>query len=230
LSQSALRVILSVGVVVMRWWPMTVPVTVAVLILAVAGCSDTSGDAGGGGTSPPIPTTTGTEEPPTEPTTTETTQTRQDKPSLEIASLPVGGVPDEGSNCNPVNWLAGDIPEGVTIKLGTPRFKPTGIFEVDQSGCPGDARTCRGLEWTATDADQCWVGFRQVADEGSVSLIIPATATCETRKLCDSLKGLAGSQIGLTAQTRETPETPTETSETPPETTSEPPPETPSGG
>lgn len=215
----------------MRWWPSTdpatVPVLVSVAIFAVAGCADTSGDAGGGGTSPPITTTTGTEEPPTEPTTTETTQTRQDKPSLEIASLPVGGVPDEGSNCNPVNWLAGDIPEGVTIKLGKPRFKPTGIFEVDQSGCPGSARSCAGLEWTAEDADQCWVGFRQVADEGSVTLVIPATATCETRKLCDSLKDLSGSQIGLTARRRETVETPPET---PPETPVDTPVETPSGG
>ncbi|NIK60977.1 hypothetical protein [Kribbella shirazensis] len=207
----------------MRWWP----VTVSVVIFAVAGCADTSGGGGGGGTSPPIPPTTGTDEPPTEPTTTETTQTRQDKPSLEIASLPVGGVPDEGANCNPVSWLAGDIPEGVTITLGRPRFKPTGIFAVDQSGCPGDARACPGLEWTAEEARQCWVGFRQVADEGSVTLVIPAIATCETRQQCNGLKGLGGSQIDLTARRRETPETPPDT---PPETPPETPVETPSGG
>ncbi|MFG1905294.1 hypothetical protein [Kribbella sp. NPDC048928] len=29
---------------------------------------------------------------------------------------------DEGSTCNPISRPAGDIPEGVTIKLGTPTF------------------------------------------------------------------------------------------------------------
>jgi hypothetical protein len=198
LSPSARRVILVLGVVVMRAWA----VTVSVLVLLVSGCSDTSG-----GSSPPDANSTAenTSEPAPEPTDAESTQQQQNKPSVEIASLPIGGVADDGSSCNPISWLAGDIPAGVTIELGTPSFDPTGVFEVDQSGCTGNERSCDGLEWTAQDLPQCWVGFRQIADEGSVTLVIPANATCETQQQCDQLHGLGGSQITLTAQPRETP-------------------------
>ncbi|MEU4197921.1 hypothetical protein AB0E69_38915 [Kribbella sp. NPDC026611] len=186
----------------MRVWP----VTVSVIALLAAGCSDTSGD---GGTSPPDVTvtstdTTGTSEPAPEPTDPESTQSQQTKPSIDIVSLPVGGVPDDGQRCNPISWLGGDIPDGVTIKLGTPSFDPPGIFTVDQSGCPGDARSCEGLEWTSKDQPQCWVGFLQVAETGSVTLTLPAKATCESQDVCDQLSKLGGSQIGLTAQPHET--------------------------
>jgi hypothetical protein len=185
----------------MRVWAMTVAV-----VLAVAGCSGTSGD-----TSPPDVTVTvgATGEPSPEPTEAESTQSQQTKPSIELASLPVGGVPEDGSNCNPISWLAGDIPAGVTIRLGTPSFDPTGIFEVDPSGCRPDAQSCTGLEWTAQSTPQCWVGFKQTAREGTVSLIIPAVATCDSESVCDTLKTLGGSQITLTALPPETPlETP----------------------
>ncbi|MFF0345443.1 hypothetical protein [Kribbella sp. NPDC004875] len=207
----------------MRAWA----VTVSVLVLLVSGCSGTSG-----GSSPPDATSApdstssadNTSEPAPEPTAAESTQQQQNKPSIEIASLPIGGVPDGGSNCNPISWLAGDIPDGVTITLGTPSFQPEGVFEVDQSGCTGNEQSCEGVEWTAQNLPQCWVGFRQVADEGSVTLVIPADATCQTQQQCDDLKGLGGSQIGLTAQPRESPtpsgESPTPSSESP----------TPSGG
>lgn len=182
----------------MRWWP----VTVSVLILLVQGCSGTPGDTG---TTAPEVTVTDTAEPVPEPTGPESSQPQQNKPSIEIASLPIGGVPDEGSACNPISWLAGEIPDGVTITLGTPTFDPAGVFELDQTGCPGDARSCVGLLWTAQNLPQCWVGFKQVASEGTVSLVIPATATCDTQSQCDNLKSLGGSQITLTAQPTETP-------------------------
>jgi hypothetical protein len=184
----------------MRLWA----VTVSVLILAVQGCSGTSGD---GGTAPPTVTVTSedTSEPVPEPTVPESTQPETNKPSIEIASLPIGGVPEDGSNCNPISWLAGDIPAGVTIKLGTPTFDPKGVFELDQSGCPAGSASCDGLLWTTQNLPQCWVGFRQVASQGTVTLVIPATATCETQSQCDNLKSLGGSQITLTAQATETP-------------------------
>ncbi|MGW6195254.1 hypothetical protein ACWF0M_03810 [Kribbella sp. NPDC055110] len=181
----------------MRKWAMTVAV-----VLAVAGCSGTSGD-----TSPPDVTVTveATAEPSPEPTGAEPTQSQQTKPSIELASLPVGGVPDDGSNCNPISWLAGEIPAGVTIRLGTPAFDPPGIFEVDPSGCQPGVQACTGLEWTAQSTPQCWVGFRQIATEGTVSLIIPAVATCDSDTVCNTLKNLGGSQITLTALPPETP-------------------------
>ena len=198
------RVILFLGVVVMR----LLAVTVSVLMLL--GCSGTSGDGGTSG--PPTPllalpsvTPEDTSEPVPEPTGTEPTQSVQTKPSIEIASLPVGGVPEDGSNCNSISWLAGEIPAGVTIRLGTPAFDPTGVFEVDPSGCRPDAQTCTGLEWTAQNTPQCWVGFQQIAREGTVSLIIPATAICDSQEVCDTLKTLGGSQITLTALPPETP-------------------------
>ncbi|GAA3085738.1 hypothetical protein JOF29_007618 [Kribbella aluminosa] len=184
----------------MRFWA----VTVSVLILLVQGCSGTSGD---GGTAPPatVGTPGGTSEPVPEPTGTEPAQSQQNKPSIEIASLPIGGIPEGGSTCNPISWLAGDIPSGVTIKLGTPAFNPAGIFEPDQTGCPADAQSCEGLLWTSQGLPQCWVGFKQVAPEGAATLVIPATATCDTETLCEKLKSLGGSQITLTAQPTETP-------------------------
>ena len=193
-------------------------VGIAVITVLLVGCADTSGD---GGTSPPDVTTTleNTGEPMPEPTDDESPQTRQGLPSIEIASLPIGGSASE--NCNRVSWLGGDIPEGVTITLGEPRFDPGGIFEVDQSGCPDNPQRCERLEWTTDDQPQCYVGFRQVADEGSVTLVIPAVATCETQSACDSLKGLGGSEIDLTAEPGGTPP------ETPPETPAETPGETP---
>ena len=189
----------------MRFWA----VTVSVLMLLVPACSDTSG----GTASPTVAVTPDdTSEPVPEPTGVEPTQTRTGKPSIQIASLPIGGVPEDGTNCNPISWLAGDIPNGVTIELGTPRFEPTGIFALDPSGCPASSQSCEGLLWTAQDLPQCWVGFKQIGTEGTVTLVIPAVATCQTRRQCARLKSLGGSQITLTAQPPATPpgtETPT---------------------
>lgn len=207
----------------MRCWA----VTVSVLVLLV-GCSGTSG-GDSAGTAPPSASVTSedTSEPAPEPTGVEPTQTRDGKPSIQIASLPIGGVPEDGSNCNPISWLAGDIPNGVTIKLGTPAFDPPGVFAVDQSGCPASSQSCEGLLWTAQDLPQCWVGFRQVGTEGTVTLVVPAVATCESERQCAKLSSLGGSQITLTATP---PETPAATpSDTPAATPSDTPPETPAG-
>ncbi|HWD79787.1 MAG TPA: hypothetical protein VG497_12925 [Kribbella sp.] len=193
----------------MRFWA----VTVSVLILLVQGCSDTSG-GDSSGTAPPTAAVTpdDTSEPVPEPTGVEPTQTRKGEPSIEIASLPIGGVPEDGSTCNPISWLAGEIPNGVTIKLGTPTFDPPGVFAVDQAGCPASSQSCEGLLWTAQDLPQCWVGFKQVGTQGTVTLVVPAVATCQTERQCATLTSLGGSQITLTAQQPETPpvtETPT---------------------
>lgn len=177
---------LGVGVVAVR----VLALAVAVLVLAGAGCSGTSGD-----TAPPNVTVTvaatAAQAPP---------KSQQTKPTVEIASLPVGGIAADGSHCNPISWLAEAIPGGVTITLGTPAFDPPGIFEVDPSGCRPDAQSCPDLEWTAQNLPQCWVGFRQLAGEGTVTLIIPAVATCDSEALCDALRTMGGSQITLVAR------------------------------
>lgn len=202
--------------IVVRTWALTI----SVAGLLVVGCSSCSSSTDGG--TPTVPTevtvsdlpSDPTSQPAPEPTDPESTQSQETKPSIEIASLPIGGVPDDGQKCNPVSWLGGDLPEGVTIKLGTPRFEPPGIFEVDQSACSGDAQSqaCEGLEWTTSSQTQCWVGFKQVADSGRVTLVVPAKAFCTTQDACDGLSNLGGSQIGLSAQP---PEPPAESSETP---------------
>lgn len=180
-------------------------VTVSVLVVLLAGCSDTPGDSG---TSPPEVTTTSenTDEPAPEPTEPESTQPQREQPSLNIASLPVGGSPIDGwANCTSVNLTDTSLPGGTTIELGSPSFDPKGVFDADQSACPGDLLACPGVKWTADSHDTCYVGVRQAADSGTTTLQIPGKATCESQDDCNSLEGRSGSQILLTAQPSETP-------------------------
>jgi hypothetical protein len=206
-------------------------VTVSVVALLLAGCSNTSGD---GGTSPPDVTATAgdTTEPAQEPTGPESTQPKQEKPSVRVASLPIGGssVNDEHPNCFSINLTDTSIPAGTTIELSEATFKPMGVFEVDDHACPGDLPGCPGVHWTADQHDTCYVGVRQSAKSGTATLRVPGRATCTTQADCDTLLGRPGSQIVLTAQTSETPnETPPETpNETPAETPPDTPAETPS--
>lgn len=180
-------------------------------------CSDTGGGSGADGS--PSPTANGetTNEPPIEPTDPESSQTSQRKPSIDIASAPIGGNVDANENyrCAEVNWLGkSPIPDGTRIDLGRPRLRPGGIFVLDQTGCPGDSRPCAGVWWATDNFRPCYVGARQVAaGNEDVSLIIPVTATCETKADCQSLLGAGGSQISFS---------PDEFSDSPPP--SEPPP------
>jgi len=206
LSRATAGPILVLGVVVVRKSWLVVVVTAIVL----AGCSGTSDEGGNTPTEDSTSSSQQTGEPAPEPTDPESTQSQQEKPSIKLAQLPVGGSAD--GNCNPVNWLGNDIPAGTTITVGSPTFDPLKIFEVDQSACPGDTRACEGLEWTSDSQEPCSVGFRQVANEGTVTLVIPASVTCASQADCDAVKKKEGSQIELTAVPSETPEeTPEET-------------------
>jgi hypothetical protein len=209
----------------MRWCA----VTVSVLILLLAGCSDTSGD---GGTAPTEVTaaSSGTSEPPPEPTDTESTQTKQRQPSISILSAPIGGnVEADGVNqCAEVNWLGRNpIPDGTTIVLGTPSLDPDGVFAFEQSSCAGATRTCADVRWQASAFAPCWIGVRQLKNGSKqVTLVIPVDATCATQSDCDSLaRGKGTSQIRFDPAQLDTPP-----SETPSETPIETPIETPSGG
>jgi hypothetical protein len=192
---------------------------VAFLLFAVllVGCADTPG-----GTPTPGPTAseTTTGEPPPEPTTPETTRTKQTKPSIELANAPIGGNVDSDGveRCAEVNWLGqSPIPDGTVIHLGTPGLDPEGIFELDQSACPGNARRCADVQWQAGNFKPCHVGARQVANStDDVTLVIPISATCETEEDCQSLAaGFGGSQIRFQPDVLETPTSETPTSETP---------------
>jgi hypothetical protein len=197
-------------------------VALAAFAVLVVGCEDTPSS---GGTTTQTPTTseTTTGEPPPEPTTPETTQTKQKKPSLPIATAPVGGAPDSDGveQCASVGWLGTDLPDGTTVKLGSPRLEPDDVFELDQSICSGQ-RACPDVIWNQDNQDSCFVGARQIANRNaSVSVIVPAVATCASEKDCEDLKaGLKGSQVAFSARVRETPTTePTPTDEPSPDET-----------
>lgn len=143
-------------------------------------------------------------EPSLEPTDPESTQPEQSKPSIELASAPIGGnVVENGIyRCAEVNWLGrSPIPAGTTIVTGPPHVEPGGVFELDQRGCPADARPCPDIQWVAGNFQPCFVGARQVAagTEDDIALIMPVRATCKTFADCRSLEGdNPGSQIAFT--------------------------------
>ena len=118
-------------------------------------------------------------------------QAPQQQPAIELASAPIGGNVDvDGSKqCAEVNWLGRNpIPDGTTIKLGTPGLDPGGVFDFDQSSCAGDLRPCTDVQWQSSSFQACYVGVRQVANGSKdVSLIIPVAATCASQEDCDSL-------------------------------------------
>ncbi|MGW1343009.1 hypothetical protein ACWCOV_18300 [Kribbella sp. NPDC002412] len=201
-----------------------VALAVAVVVLVIGGCADTPN---GGGTPSPAPETTG--EPSFEPTTPETTQPTRRQPAISIATAPIGGgSPEEDGvkHCAQVNWLGRNpLPDGTSLKLGSPSLEPSGVFELDQSAC-GDQRACANLEWQTGNLSTCYVGARQVANgTGEVRLIIPIEATCQTQDDCDSLVEDDQDKVVFEPDVLETP-----TTEPTTEPTTDPPTETPSGG
>ncbi|WP_327633373.1 hypothetical protein OHB24_25595 [Kribbella sp. NBC_00482] len=205
----------------MRAWAVMVSVTA----LLVAGCSDTSGDEG---TSPPDTTTTSesTSEPAPEPTGAESTQPRENKPSVEIATLPIGPgaeanqPDDQAKQCVGVSLTGLELPQGATVTYREPTLSQDGKdFEIDQSACGGQSPGCSGHQIRAGDTPACFAGVRQVtnAEGHHATLIIAADATCATAEDCKALKPGGISQIGFDSRAlggpapSETPETPAET-------------------
>ncbi|RZT27213.1 hypothetical protein EV649_0967 [Kribbella sp. VKM Ac-2569] len=212
----------------MRAWA----VMVSVIALLVAGCSDTSGDEG---TSPPDGTTTSesTSEPAPESTGAESTQPREKKPSVEIATLPIGPgaqanqPDDQAKQCVGVSLTGLELPQGSTATYRAPTLKQDGTyFEIDQSACGGQSPVCSGHQISADETPACFAGVRQVtnAEGHHATLIITADATCATAEDCKALEPGGISQIGFDSralggpgpsespiETPETPETPAET-------------------
>lgn len=188
----------------------------AVAVLVLAGCADTPN---GGGTPAPTTASETTGEPSPEPTTPETTGTQQKKPSISIATAPIGGGTDKDGveHCAQVNWLGRKpLPEGTRLKLGRLSLEPAGVFKLDQSACPGDLRSCANLEWQGENPETCYVGARQVANgTGDVRLIIEVEATCETQKDCDSLAEEDDDKVVFEPDPLETPPTESPTIESP---------------
>ncbi len=190
----------------------------------LTGCADTPN---GGGTPSPGPTTSETTgEPSPEPTDPETTGTQIDKPSIKVATAPIGGGPDEAGvrQCATVSWLADDIPDGTTVTLDAPELGPRDVFVLDQSACSDDRRQCTNVVWTTDDRDPCFVGARQVAaGDKNVQVLVPAKVTCATEEDCARLDEEAekrGSQVYfITGELETTDPPPTET--TPAETPSD---------
>jgi hypothetical protein len=170
------------------------------LLVLLTGCTD---DVGGGTEPPPEVTDSVTAtEPPPEPTEPEPPQPSQRKPSIEIASAPIGGnvEVDGETQCAEVNWLGvNPIPEGTTITIGTPHLEPGGIFDLYPPACAEKFRSCAAVVWDTQSFKPCYVGVRQVASgETTVQLIIPVSATCATEEDCKSLEGdRPGSQISF---------------------------------
>ena len=167
-------------------------VTVSVLVVLVAGCSDTSSD--GGTPTPDVTSAESTSEPAPEPTEPESSQPQQQQPTINIASAPVGGnvQTDDLTQCAEVNWLGrSPIPDGTRIKLGAPSLDPDGVFEFYQAACSGDLRPCADVQWQTESFKPCYVGVRQVAnaEEGTdkIDLVISVDAICATQDDCDSL-------------------------------------------
>jgi hypothetical protein len=189
----------------------------AVAALVLAGCADTPN---GGGTPAPTTASETTGEPSPEPTTPETTQTSQKKPSISIATAPIGGDTEEDGveHCAQVDWLGRKpLPDGASLRLGSPSLEPTGVFELDQSACPSERRSCTNLEWRGENPDTCYVGARQVANgTGEVRLIMPVEATCESQKDCDSLAEETNDKVVFRPDIIETPSTESPTTETTP--------------
>ncbi|MFB6718571.1 hypothetical protein ACFCV3_00335 [Kribbella sp. NPDC056345] len=202
----------------------TVMAAAVAILMLVVGCSDTPA-GNGGSTTPPETTETTTGEPTPEPTTTETTQTKQNKPAISLATAPVGGAPDETGieQCASVAWLAGDLPDGTVVTFGEVRLEPGDIFELYQQACPGDRRRCPGLTIRAnTEPESCYVGAKQVANgTEDPNVVIEAEVTCDTEDDCRKVQKEAkkrGTQVEFitgelpteTVEPTETPETPTD--------------------
>jgi hypothetical protein len=156
-------------------------------------------------TAPIEPTeTTDTTDAPVEPTDPETTQPTQKKPSFKVASAPIGGnhgPTDDGYQCAEVNWLGTNpIPDGTTIKIGSPQLSPTGVFEFDQAGCGNKSPECTsGIVWQSGGFQPCYVGVKQLKGGDPVELQIAVDAECATEEDCKSLEGdNPGSQITFT--------------------------------
>jgi hypothetical protein len=203
------RIILKAGVVVMSPWREALAAgLLAILVGLASSCSDTGGGSNADGT--PAPTTTNgstdtpsndpSNEPSIEPTVPEPTQPTRQKPSIKLASGPIGGNVDARDNyqCAEVNWRRNPIPDGTRITAGQPRLRPGGIFKLDQRGCPAGSRRCAGVRWTTNDSNACFVGVRQIAaGSKDVTLVVPVTATCATKADCQFLAGGRGSEIAF---------------------------------
>jgi hypothetical protein len=187
----------------MNSWRTAAPICVVLLMLLV-GCGGSSDEADPGTTLTPSESSTSdpTGEPSVEPTDPESTQATRDKPSIQIASAPIGGnVQTDGADqCAEVNWLGRNpIPAGTTIQLGEASLDPTDLFDLYQDACDTDLRPCTEVTWQTTSFTPCYVGARQVArGDRAAKLIIAVTATCETQADCQSLAGeTPGSQISF---------------------------------
>lgn len=175
------------------------------LLMLLIGCggNDSSGDPITIETSD-SPNASQPSEPPVEPTGPESTQPSQQKPSIEIASAPIGGNVEstkDGYQCAEVNWLGrSPIPAGTTIQLGSPHLEPGDIFELDQTGCGDKSPPCTpDVIWQSSAFKPCFVGVRQLAGGDEVQLILSVSAQCATEADCQSLVGdVPGSQISFT--------------------------------
>ncbi|MDX6264844.1 MAG: hypothetical protein QOH84_6532 [Kribbellaceae bacterium] len=143
-------------------------------------------------------------EPSAEPTGPETSQPTQQKPSIQLASAPIGGnveTTQNGYQCAEVNWLGRNpIPAGTTIQVGSPHLEPDGVFVLDQTGCGDKSPPCTtDLVWQSNTFKPCFVGVKQLAAGNAVQLILSASAECATEADCESLQGqVPGSQISFT--------------------------------
>ncbi|MET7281583.1 hypothetical protein ABZS29_25330 [Kribbella sp. NPDC005582] len=157
------------------------------------------------------------DEPAPEPTDPESTQTKQNQPAISLATAPIGGNPDEAGvkQCTAVAWLAGQIPEGTTVTLGTVTLEPDNVFKLNQQVCSSDRPQCTGVVWKPDSTETCYVGAEQVAaGDKDVQVVIAADVRCATEQDCRDVRAAAekqGTQVFFIPGElpSETPETPT---------------------
>jgi hypothetical protein len=174
------------------------PVVVVLALLMVA-CG---GPAADGGSNPPTPQSTapaieGTGLEPTPPT-------GAGPPAIDIASLPIGGVPDNPGSvhqCAPANWLDPPMPDGISVLVTAVRFEPSGVFTQSRSGCRGPL--CLASFAFTSHQKNCNVPVTATGSSNNpVSLLLTGTVRCPARQYtsCKDFAAKAGTgSVSLTA-------------------------------
>jgi hypothetical protein len=123
--------------------------------------------------------------------------TGQAPPAIEVASLPIGGRPDDRTTvhqCVKVSWLGPGVPGGVSIVVTAVRIEPSGVFSLSGSGC--GRPPCGASFVFAHKGDTCTVAVTAKGSPGSTAqlrldgrLRCPQGRTTACREFAATLDG-----------------------------------------
>lgn len=147
--------------------------------------SESDGSEGGDDFEEPTPEDT-TEEAPAEVVIDPTT--------IEVATLPIGGNPDDaGGNlqCVDVGWSdPPEIPAGVTVVIEGLALEPAGDFALSDQPCPGDAPLCLP-DHAVTPVQRCTVAVEWTETAGNAGGWLDASGTIVCNADADICSGFA---------------------------------------